>query len=191
MTDKKVNVFTRQAINVPNFLSFSRIFLGILVAVMIIRDYNNWIVFSITMIAVLTDFFDGFLARKYNDVTPLGKIFDPVADKIALLFICIALVYKKDFPVWLIIIIVVRDVILSSAGLFTIGKRKIVSSSNIPGKIMINVLAVLILSYILDIRIIQMYLIYLSVILIVVSFVFYCIYYYRVIFSKNTNGIPD
>ena len=184
MTEKKVDIFNRQSLNISNFLSISRIFLAVLAMILLIRGYNIWLIFSICIIAALTDTFDGYLARKLNQVTELGKILDPVADKIAIICVALALIYVRNFPYWLVIMILVRDLILVIAGLFVIGKLKIVISSNVPGKIMVTVLAVLIFSYILDIKFIQIYLVVLSTFLIILSFIGYCISYYKLIFSK-------
>ena len=176
--------------NIPNTLTSIRI---ILIPIFVMIFYlpirsAHLIAALIFALACLTDWWDGYLARRLKQKTKLGGFLDPVADKIAILCVCFALIYKKDFPLWLVIIIIVRDIILMTAGLFAVGRLKIVTSSNMPGKIMISVLAVLVLTYILDFRSVQVYLIYLSMLLVVYSFVIYCISYYRLLFSKESAG---
>ncbi|MDE7173690.1 MAG: CDP-alcohol phosphatidyltransferase family protein, partial [Helicobacter sp.] len=77
--------------NAPNLLSFSRIFLSfVLLAFVLYRDslfpnidpsYRDYFTCLIFIIASITDFFDGFIAREYHITTTFGEVFDPLADK--------------------------------------------------------------------------------------------------------------
>ena len=76
-----------------------------------------YVFYSIITIAmvVLSDVFDGFLARKLNHVTLLGKILDPVADKICLMIILIFLINKYNFIFFIFFVLIsIRDIILIS-----------------------------------------------------------------------------
>jgi len=174
-----MNIFNRKAVNLSNFLSVSRIFLAFIIIELLRRNYNIWVIFTVTFVTALTDVLDGYFARKLNQVTELGKILDPVADKLAIISVGIALVYFRNFPYWLLIIIGTRDIILSFIGLLTIGKFKKVTSSNSAGKLQVAVLTVLIFSYVLNFKPVQIYLLIISLILIIYSFIIYCISYYR------------
>lgn len=60
-------------------------------------------------VAALTDFFDGYVARKFGEVTDLGNFLDPLADKILVLSAFFAFVFLDIIPLWLVLVIIVRD----------------------------------------------------------------------------------
>ena len=90
----------------PNLLSISRVFMMFPLIFFLerIEIDSIYVFYSIITIAmvVLSDVFDGFLARKLNHVTLLGKILDPVADKICLMIILIFLINKYNFIFFLL-----------------------------------------------------------------------------------------
>jgi CDP-diacylglycerol--glycerol-3-phosphate 3-phosphatidyltransferase len=71
----------------------------------------------VVVIIILSDFFDGFLARMMNQVTKLGQYLDPVADKFAGLFAMTFLVLFKGFPLWVFILALTREVLAVIAGI--------------------------------------------------------------------------
>ncbi len=120
--------------NVPNKITICRIFLAILLLVLMIFPLNriglnfpeivvnkDFIIDSkyllcgvIFLIASLTDFLDGYLARKYNLVTDLGKVMDSIADKILVNGVLIILAVEGYISVIIPVIIVSRDIIVDS-----------------------------------------------------------------------------
>lgn len=70
-----------------NFLTIFRILSGPLIFILIIFSYNYTLILFIFLIASLTDYFDGYLARKYHVISEFGEILDPIADKILITFI--------------------------------------------------------------------------------------------------------
>ena len=62
------------------------------------------------LVAVISDGLDGYIARKFKQITSLGRLLDPLADKILLITSLFMLVLAKDIPVWVFIVIVARDV---------------------------------------------------------------------------------
>ena len=68
----------------------------------------------IFIIAAATDFFDGFIAKKYNIVSDFGKIMDPIADKILTIAAFLAFVEMKLVPAWIVVIIIMRELIITS-----------------------------------------------------------------------------
>lgn len=86
------------------------------------------------IIASLTDFLDGYLARKYNLVTTFGKFFDPIADKFLVNGVVIVMSVANIIPVWITIIIILRDVFVDAIRMF-ISSKAIVISANKWGKL--------------------------------------------------------
>ena len=74
-----------------NLLTISRMALGALIFILLTRTEMYWIAFVLFFIASITDYFDGYLARKYNHVSQIGEILDPIADKILIVFLLFAI----------------------------------------------------------------------------------------------------
>ena len=74
-----------------NILTLSRIFLAVLIFLLLISPDGYLMALILFFIAGITDYYDGYLARKYNAVSELGEILDPIADKILILYILVGL----------------------------------------------------------------------------------------------------
>lgn len=74
-----------------NLITVSRMVFGAIIFVLLTRTELYWYAFLMFFLASITDYFDGFLARKYNLVSQLGEILDPIADKILIVFLLIAI----------------------------------------------------------------------------------------------------
>ncbi len=113
-------------INIPNALSCMRILTIPVISLLILHSNarNYPILITVFFFSILLDFFDGFLARKLAQETELGKILDPIADKLMVLFIILALMIKSDFPLWLGIAIILRDFLILLASLIISKKIK-------------------------------------------------------------------
>ena len=74
-----------------NLLTFSRILLGAFIFILLMSPNNYLLAFILFFIAGVTDYFDGYLARKYNSISELGEILDPIADKILIVFVLFGL----------------------------------------------------------------------------------------------------
>src|SRR6266852_4871980 len=100
--------------NVPNILSASRILATVLVFILILLN-QQWafLVATVFFFASVTDMLDGYLARKYHLVSPLGVFLDLTADKIFVSAILIALVQLGLVPAWIVIIIVSREFLVT------------------------------------------------------------------------------
>ena len=109
--------------NTPNILSLIRIILTPLFIILLFADFKMAKVFALLVfaIAAITDAYDGHLARKYNQITPVGKFLDPVADKILVLSAFISFAFINIIDFWMVGIIIFRD-------LFVTGLRFIMSS---------------------------------------------------------------
>ena len=74
-----------------NLLTFSRIFLGAIIFLLLTRTDFYWTAFVLFLMAGVTDYLDGYFARKYQAVSELGEILDPIADKILIVFMLFAI----------------------------------------------------------------------------------------------------
>ena len=96
-----------------NGLTILRIFLGLPI-VFALNNGNNDIFVFLLIIAALTDFFDGYFARKYNHQSIFGARLDPLADKILLLGPMIWLVHERLVPLWAIWLLISRELLITS-----------------------------------------------------------------------------
>ena len=97
--------------SIPNMLSILRLLLVPVFLWLLIAD-QFLIAFLVLMFASFTDWLDGFIARKFNQITSLGKVLDPSADRLFILATLIGLTVNEIIPAWLAIVIVARDVLL-------------------------------------------------------------------------------
>lgn len=168
--------------NVPNRLTILRvIMIPLFVVAMLWEDlpYSDYIALILFAGACITDFFDGYLARKYNQVTTFGKFMDPLADK---LLVCAALICflaesNPEMPAWAVIIIISREFIISGFRLVA-AEKGITIAASYWGKV--KTVVQMIMSILLIIhfdypvfRIIDAIFIYAAVILTVISLVDY------------------
>ena len=120
--------------NVPNRLTILRVaMIPLFVIAMLWQQlpYSDYIAGGLFIAACITDFFDGYLARKYNQVTTFGKFMDPLADK---LLVCAALICfladpQTNMPAWVVIIIISREFIISGFRLVAAEKGVTIAAS--------------------------------------------------------------
>ena len=168
--------------NVPNRLTILRVIMIPLFVVAMLwttLPFSDYIAAVLFIGACITDFFDGYLARKYDQVTTFGKFMDPLADK---LLVCAALICfladaDSDMPVWVVIIIISREFIISGFRLVAAEKGVAISASYW-GKVKTVVQMIMSILLIIDFtypvfRIINAVFIYAAVILTVISLVDY------------------
>lgn len=110
MVEQQVSMW-REAKTVPNLLSFLRLALIPVFLWLILRHEGGWAI-GLLAFSGLTDYLDGYIARKYNQVTRLGKLIDPAADRLYIFTTLIGLVLTGVIPGWLAAIIIARDVML-------------------------------------------------------------------------------
>jgi CDP-diacylglycerol--glycerol-3-phosphate 3-phosphatidyltransferase len=110
-----------ERMNLPNALSLIRIFLTPLLVVILLTRVEGKEIYGalIFAFAALTDFFDGYFARRRNQVTAIGKLLDPIADKLLVTSAFISLVelqapdHRSLAPAWMVVIIVGREFAVS------------------------------------------------------------------------------
>ncbi len=127
----------------PNLLSLIRLILILPIALLMPSNQPSAqnLVLLLALIAASTDFLDGYFSRKLNQVTDLGKILDPLADKIALGVGLILLVLYRNFPIPLAIYLIYRDVMIVIVGGLTAKKTGHPTPANFWGKLNTTVIA--------------------------------------------------
>jgi anaerobic nitric oxide reductase flavorubredoxin len=125
---------SNKIITIPNIISVFRIVLVIIATYLLVKE-DNINAFILYVTAMITDFLDGFLARLLNQSSELGKLLDPVADKLLVLSIVLVLFFQNRMPLWIVIVILARDFIILSGGLLLRTKVKFIPSSILIGKI--------------------------------------------------------
>ena len=130
-------------LTISNSLSFFRLLLAIPIWYSLNHFQNETyrtIIFILCVVAAITDYLDGYVARKRNEITELGKIIDPLADKILVGIIAIKLYMIGELSGYFFLIIVLRDVIIFIGGILISLKLKKVLSSNLLGKITVTMI---------------------------------------------------
>lgn len=118
--------------NLPNKLTIFRVILIPFFVVLLLFDitaYDKWIALAIFIVASLTDFLDGHIARKYNLVTNFGKFMDPLADKLLVCAALICLVELERIPAWIVIVIMSREFIISGFRLIASDNGVVIAAS--------------------------------------------------------------
>jgi CDP-diacylglycerol--glycerol-3-phosphate 3-phosphatidyltransferase len=141
-------------LNIPNVLSGMRILAIPIIVLLIVHTtpYNYPVLILVFFFSILLDFFDGYLARKLSQETKLGQILDPLADKLMVSCILVALIIKTDFPLWLGIFIIGRDLLILAAGAVIFKGKHVITTSILIGKATFALLGALIMIYILDLH---------------------------------------
>jgi cardiolipin synthase len=115
---------TDRVLTIPNVISFLRIALIPVFVALIVDPDTRRAGLVLFVVVVATDWVDGALARATGQVSDLGKVLDPVADRLAIAAGLIALVVADAFPLWAALLILVRDVTVLIAGLVLLSTRR-------------------------------------------------------------------
>ena len=139
----------KKGMNLPNKITCVRLVISVIVLVMLVIPWNQmgihfpvfqvygvenvdlkYIIAGILfMVGSVTDFLDGYIARKYNMVTDFGKVMDAIADKMLVNGVLIILAYNHFLPVVVPVIIITRDIIVDSIKMASGSKGKVVAAS--------------------------------------------------------------
>ena len=136
--------------HIPNILSIIRIVLvGVFVYTMFF--VNAYVAMGIFLLAGATDVLDGYLARRNNWITKLGKILDPVADKLMQCTVLVSLYIKSIIPLWFVIPFFVKEITTLVTGFLVLRKRSVVVVSKWYGKMAVCLFyATIVLSVMLE-----------------------------------------
>lgn len=118
---------------ISNFISFLRLLLAIPMW-FLLKENMNYEALALGLFAILTDLSDGYIARKMNQISEWGKVIDPVADKVFVGVTAIALVMRGSIPMWFLVAVLARDILIMLGGLYASTKINMVIPSNYVGK---------------------------------------------------------
>jgi CDP-diacylglycerol--glycerol-3-phosphate 3-phosphatidyltransferase len=158
-----------------NLLSISRLLLLPFVVLCLLANtpgYNR-LALGLLLLAGLTDYLDGIAARRRNEISRLGKILDPVADKLFLGGLGLVLVFLRGLPVWFVALFVIRDLLILTAAYLLFLNRDIVLTSNWLGKVTTFVLLLTLVVYTISWPAVELPLVYLGGGLVIASGVIY------------------
>ena len=177
--------------NLPNKLTLFRVILIPFFVFFLLAPYfdgyGNYIAVAIFIVASITDFLDGKIARKYHLVTNFGKFMDPLADKLLVSSALICLVALNKIPAWIVIVIIAREFIISGFRLVAADNGVVIAASYW-GKFKTAFQMVTVIVLILNIpgevfAVIGTVLIYISLVLTVISLIDYI--------AKNKDVLKD
>ena len=118
-------------LNLPNTLTFTRL-VSIPIVLICLSFPGRWGSFLAALFFVLasvTDILDGFFARKYGTVTVLGKLLDPLVDKLLVSLTMIMLIPLNRIPVWMVIVIITREISLTGLRGIAVGEGIVIQAS--------------------------------------------------------------
>lgn len=164
--------------NLSNILSLSRIgFAGPIIVLLLHDDPTyRWWAIGLMILASLTDALDGYFARRLDQETTFGRFIDPLADKVVLGAVAAVLALQGDIPVWFLVAILMRDLLILSGGWYVRKLTGLVLPSNWPGKIVVSIVALVLILAAMpleELQTITLNLMWLSTIMLFISFVLY------------------
>ena len=169
--------------NLPNKLSLFRVvIIPVFIIVFYLIGWTNNQVFAymlapLFMIASITDFLDGYIARKYNLVTVFGKFIDPLADKLIVMAALLVLNALNMVPIWVTVIILSREFIVTGIRLVAVGEGNVIAASKLgkykTASTMVGIILMLLYPYWMILADIGIWVVYIGTLLTVISGVDY------------------
>ena len=122
--------------NLPNKLTLLRVLMIPLFMIFALLEngFCQFIALALFLLASLTDYLDGYIARKCNLVTDFGKFMDPIADKLLVMSAMVILVAQNRMPAWICVVMLAREFIISGFRLVAAGKGTVIAAG-MTGKI--------------------------------------------------------
>ena len=181
-------LLSKNNLNLPNILSIVRI-LMVGVLVLFFKLDMKIAAFFTYITASATDLLDGYIARKYDLITPLGKLLDPLADKMMLVTVLTCMYFAKILPLWILLVIAVKECVQVVGSFMMFHKRDTVVQSNLFGKLttLFFSISVVLLFWHEHVKPYDKYALIFTVIFAIFSLVQYLVKYIRAINSENKN----
>lgn len=141
--DDKIVQVSGRVFTLSNFISFSRFLVAIPIIYLHINNnyQHNTLIVSLILYAGISDYLDGLVARKTNSISEVGKMIDPISDKLCAVILFIYTVWLGWVPLWFLILNVIRDSLIMIGSSFIKIRYGKVAMSIMSGKVAVNVLA--------------------------------------------------
>jgi cardiolipin synthase len=135
---------------VPNLLAIFRILLLPFIYYFLAQESKTGVAIAVLLMlmAIFSDVLDGHLARKFNQITDLGKILDPLADKLGLGIFVIFIIFHRGFPIWAASLLFFKDFLTLIGAIFLVKRKDLFPMSNNWGKLNSWVWAITVILYI-------------------------------------------
>ncbi len=149
----------------------------------------TWVVNAFIIYGIVSDYLDGLFARKMNEISELGKVLDPMADKVAAFLLFLYIVVIGEVPWLFFVFMVFRDACIMSGSLYIRKKRGKVPMSIMSGKITLNIIVLYWLSVFYFPQHIQAHIIlmWISLAFMIYSFGDYFLRFYKILKGANFN----
>lgn len=175
---------------ISNLISLSRVvlLLPILYLLLWVSEGERIYPVLLLLLAALTDFLDGLIARKFGQESEFGRIVDPLADKIFAGAIVIVLAALGDVPAWFVFMVIARDVLILLGGLYIAKVKRMIHRANWTGKWAMTVVTAYLIAVTLRVEQLQTaenILLVLSVGFLALSLLLYLKRFYETVFSRN------
>ncbi|MFH0839581.1 MAG: CDP-diacylglycerol--glycerol-3-phosphate 3-phosphatidyltransferase [Candidatus Omnitrophota bacterium] len=117
--------------NLPNKLTILRMVLAVVFLFFLFAHGAIYkiLAFLTFLIAALSDFFDGYIAKKYNMISDFGRLMDPIADKVLVIAAFLAFVEMDIVPAWMVVIIIFREFVVTGMRLLALQKREVIEAT--------------------------------------------------------------
>lgn len=178
--------------NIPNILTIIRIILiPIFSFEFLTAETVNDFLLAAAILAIsgISDMLDGYIARKFNMITQLGKVLDPVADKLTLFTVCICFCIRKPNMWILFALLMIKDIVIMIASLFLMNKKIKLDGSRWFGKVYTVVFYIIMLLMVVKNDMSDIFAFVLLGILLVMTII--CFVLYVPVFFKLKNGNYD
>lgn len=184
MTHTSDRIFT-----FSNALSLFRALLTIPLIWVLEQDRMN-AALVIIVLAVLSDYFDGYLARRAHDITNVGRLLDPIADKFIMLGVMIFLILDpvRRFPIFFFLLLGLRDVTTSIIASYLMDRESEVFETNRTGKWFIAITTLAMTLYVLKYTTVGLWVLLVATLLLLTSWFFYVRRYSRYFKSLSRTG---
>ena len=184
-------IFQRPLIfTLSNAMSFARLLSGTYIYYLI-QTHQVLLSVIVIALAIASDFLDGYFARKQHQISELGKILDPLADKFCIGLASIALYQGYGLPLWLVVLIIGRDILILIGSVVLITRLNYVVASAWPGKIAVTIISALLLSHLFQIHVLQRPLQALTFLFLLFSASYYAIKFYQLMKPKEKVDVPN
>ena len=142
----------RDFLLLPNLITLLRLALLPLIFYFLLKNTTSAFIIALILmgIAYFSDIFDGYFARKLSQESELGRMLDPLVDKLAVGSVALYTVIYKGFPSWALILLVTKDVLIVVGGWHLLRKRKLVPQPSKWGKYTVSLWGVVLFFYLIE-----------------------------------------